>query len=174
MKKIQELEVGQARLKQEMSKLMIPGSAAAGDEDRRLRQRSLSASPQRSREPQGRRRSLGINDGGPAMRRGYGYFRNSSSPLQRESRNHSPSGAAATAVGGSIGLSERQHLKILQSMGQSVHISDVEGRIIYWFVLRFRPSFHLSPFHHITPAHRMLMNVREMNSGVIADLCGMR
>ncbi|CAA7400099.1 unnamed protein product [Spirodela intermedia] len=132
MKKIQELEVGQARLKQEMSKLMIPGSAAAGDEDRRLRQRSLSASPQRSREPQGRRRSLGLNDGGLATRRGYGYFGNSSSPLQRESRNLIPSGAAATVVGGSIGLSEPQHLKILQSMGQSVHISDVEGRIIYW------------------------------------------
>ena len=29
-------------------------------------------------------------------------------------------------------LSERHRLQILQAMGQSVHVSDAEGRIVYW------------------------------------------
>uniref|UniRef100_A0A1D1YKK8 non-specific serine/threonine protein kinase n=1 Tax=Anthurium amnicola TaxID=1678845 RepID=A0A1D1YKK8_9ARAE len=138
LKKIQELEAGQARLKQQMSKLM-PGSAVAVGENRRPHQRSLSVSPQRSRDPQAMRRSNGGLDGrGPAWRRGSASFGNSSSPLQRESRNQSTSAAGAGAGDGGgpsttgIGLSERQYPKILQSMGQSVHIYDLDGLIIFW------------------------------------------
>ncbi|MQL87017.1 hypothetical protein Taro_019552 [Colocasia esculenta] len=135
LKKIQELEVGQARLKQEMSKMM-PGRALAAGEERRPHQRSLSVSPQRSRAPQRNRRISGFDSGGPAWRRGSASFGNTSSPLQRESRDQSTSGVGAGDRGdreaAGIGLSERQYLKILQSMGQSVHIFDLEGRIIYW------------------------------------------
>ncbi|ONK61057.1 uncharacterized protein A4U43_C08F25810 [Asparagus officinalis] len=77
LKKIQDLEAGHAKLKQEISSLMPP------------------ASPPRA-------------------------------PL--------PSAMPALGDGGSqtFRLSERQYLNILQSMGQSVHIFDLDGRIIYW------------------------------------------
>jgi hypothetical protein len=31
-----------------------------------------------------------------------------------------------------VKFTDKQYLNILQSMGQSVHIFDVSGRIIYW------------------------------------------
>ncbi|THU56962.1 hypothetical protein C4D60_Mb11t22730 [Musa balbisiana] len=116
LKKIKELEAGHARLKQEMSKLMHVNDGGA----RRLnRGRSHSVSPQRTvTSPQ--RRNSGRFEGS----RFFGH----SSSLQRESP-----GASSSADGAAgIGLSERQYLNILQSMGQSVHIFDLDGRIIYW------------------------------------------
>ncbi|KAF2908341.1 hypothetical protein DAI22_12g177800 [Oryza sativa Japonica Group] len=123
LKKIRELEVGQAQLKQEMSKL---GGAAAAAE----RRRSQSVSPRRGAAPPpphqpplpARRLSGGFEGGARAWARGSASFPHSS-PLQREGR-------AAAAAGG--GLTEKQYTRVLQSLGQSVHILDLEGKIMYW------------------------------------------
>lgn len=68
------------------------------------RRRSHSVSPQRSR----------LAGGGGAANKA------PSSPLQRESR------------GGGGGQNGGQYLNILQSMGHSVHILDLQCRIVYW------------------------------------------
>ncbi|KAL5700842.1 hypothetical protein ACHQM5_026245 [Ranunculus cassubicifolius] len=112
LKKIQELEAGHAHLKQEMSRLIHGGG---GGNHRGGQQRSHSVSPQRSRLGGG-----GGPSGGDAWKRGSSSFRHSS-PLQRETRGPS-----------AVNFTDRQYLNILQSMGQSVHISDPNGRIIYW------------------------------------------
>ncbi|KAG2621470.1 hypothetical protein PVAP13_3NG241000 [Panicum virgatum] len=128
LKKIRELEVGQAQLKQEMSKL-IPG---VGE-----RRRSQSVSPRRGvpvppppppskGTPPGRRLSGGFEGGPQAWARGSASFPHSS-PLQKEGRA-TGSGDAST----SARLPERQYSRVLQSLGQSVHILDLDGRIIYW------------------------------------------
>lgn len=120
LKKIRELEVGQAQLKQEMSKL---GGAAAAAE----RRRSQSVSPRRGaapppphQPPLPARRSPGVRGRG-APGRALRVVPHSS-PLQREGR-------AAAAAGG---LTEKQYTRVLQSLGQSVHILDLEGKIMYW------------------------------------------
>ncbi|XP_020101768.1 dual specificity protein kinase shkB isoform X2 [Ananas comosus] len=103
--------------------------------DRSGARRAHSVSPRRSpaagssaaAAPPTRWRSGGFE---AAWRKGSASFGHSSSRLQRESRD--PGGGAAAAAGGGLGLSEKQCLSILQSMGQSVHIFDLEGRIIYW------------------------------------------
>ncbi|RLN01048.1 dual specificity protein kinase shkD isoform X2 [Panicum miliaceum] len=128
LRKIRELEVGQAQLKQEMSKL-IPG---VGE-----RRRSQSVSPRRGVSvppppppskgtPPWRRLSGGIEGGPRAWARGSASFPHSS-PLQKEGRA-TGSGDAST----SARLPERQYSRVLQSLGQSVHILDLDGRIIYW------------------------------------------
>lgn len=75
------------------------------------RRRSHSVSPQRSR--------LGPNAPAAAA-----YNKGSSSPLQRESRSsydpHHQNGG--------------KYLNILQSIGHSVHILDLQCCIIYWLV----------------------------------------
>ncbi|WOL16428.1 serine/threonine-protein kinase STY46 [Canna indica] len=126
LKKIQDLEVGHARLQHEMSKLM---PADGGGSSRRSdRGRSHSVSPQRRVPPPPQRKNSGGIDGAaPAWGRGSSSFGHSSR-LQRESRD--PSSSADGSTG--FGLSERHFLNVLQSMGQSVHIFDLEGRIIYW------------------------------------------
>ncbi|KAF7145092.1 hypothetical protein RHSIM_Rhsim04G0239200 [Rhododendron simsii] len=128
LKKIQELEAGHAHLKHEMSKLLI-----STDQQKSApahQQRSHSVSPQRLR------RRVGGGEGATAvLKKGSASFRNSS-PLQRESR----SGVALSSGGGggggcgpaAVGFNDRQYLNILQSMGQSVHIFDLNLRIIYW------------------------------------------
>ncbi|KAL5541977.1 hypothetical protein UlMin_009687 [Ulmus minor] len=131
MRKIQELEVGHAHLKEEMSKLMHSGSEDGKLDRPRPHQRSHSISPQRSRLAAPRRRRGGLA--------GSASFRHSS-PLQRESRSRDPSNAGpsgAGAGGGCTGPSaakftDGQYRNILQSMGQSVHIFDLDGRIIHW------------------------------------------
>jgi hypothetical protein len=115
LKKIRDLEVGQAQLKQEMSKF-VPSAAE--------RRRSQSVSPRRGVPPPKAkspgRRLPGAFEGGPrAWSRGSQSFPHSS-PLQREGR------AAGAA------LPERQYSRVLQSLGQAVHILDLDGRIIYW------------------------------------------
>ncbi|URE06233.1 kinase family [Musa troglodytarum] len=126
LKKIQELEAGQAHLKLEMSKLMPADEGGARRSDRG---RSHSVSPQRTAPPPQRRNSGGLDGAPSSWGRGSSSFGHSSR-LQRESR-----GATCSADGAAgVGLSERQYLNILQSMGQSVHIFDLEGRVIYWSV----------------------------------------
>ena len=145
LKKIQELEAGHAHLKQEMSKLMQSASEDAKPDHHHPRphQRSHSISPQRSRFGGPRRRAPAL-DGSASFRH--------SSPLQRESRSRDPSNAASGGGGGggggvgpsAVNFTNRQYLNILQSMGQSVHIFDLNGRIIYWWVLQSK-SFHFWP-----------------------------
>ncbi|XP_027333845.1 RGS domain-containing serine/threonine-protein kinase A isoform X2 [Abrus precatorius] len=132
LKKIQQLEEGHAHLKQEMSKLKL------SDVRHGHRQRSHSVSPQRSRFGA---LSKNRTDAPTALKKGSCSFKHSS-PLQRESRGGDPpiQGAEEEEVqkagpnGGpsAVNFTERQYLNILQSMGQSVHILDLNSRIIYW------------------------------------------
>ncbi|XP_055814192.1 uncharacterized protein LOC129883576 isoform X2 [Solanum dulcamara] len=125
LKKIQELEAGHAQLKHEMSKLIIC------DDHRTQRQRSHSISPQRPP----RIRAGGGFDGGSAAvwKRGSMSFRHSS-PLQRESSSKGEGDSCSIGGGGpaAVKFTDRQYLNILQSMGQAVHILDINGQIIYW------------------------------------------
>ncbi|XP_078446651.1 uncharacterized protein LOC144715584 [Wolffia australiana] len=73
------------------------------------------------REPM-RRLSVEVEEEGSFSINQGEVFRNSSSSSPHEEKK----GQA------SIGLSEHHHSRILQSIGQSVHVSDVDGRIIYW------------------------------------------
>ncbi|KAL1084417.1 hypothetical protein V6Z11_D09G263700 [Gossypium hirsutum] len=144
LRKIQELEVGHANLKQEMSKLKQSGGESRLDS---TRQRSHSISPQRPRLPGN---AAAASAGGTATAVAYwkktsGPFRHSS-PLQRESRSNDTlyGGSGGGGGGGgrksgntgpaAVNFTNSQYLKILQSMGQSVHIYDLSGRIIYWQV----------------------------------------
>ncbi|XP_076928869.1 uncharacterized protein LOC143592996 [Bidens hawaiensis] len=153
LKKIHDLEQSHSHLKQEISKLKISDEKHKSD-----RQRSSSVSPRRPR----RRNMGGVGgvfEGGPmaAFKMGSTSFRHSS-PLRRETRSIDVSysndgtnntstaggrateeygGAATRDSGGVCGpsavkLTETQYLNILQSMGQSVHIFDLQGQIIYW------------------------------------------
>ncbi|XP_058076188.1 uncharacterized protein LOC131224804 [Magnolia sinica] len=134
LKKIQELEAGHAQLKQEMSKLMLGGNDSRPEHSH---QRSHSVSPQRPRLGHSRRKNSGF-EAAAAWQRGSSSFRHSS-PLQRESGSREA--AAATSTGGGVSSSaagpavrftDKQCLNILQCLGQSVHIFDLDGRIIYW------------------------------------------
>ncbi|XWS14209.1 hypothetical protein CRYUN_Cryun36dG0103400 [Craigia yunnanensis] len=133
LRKIQELEAGHAHLKQEMSRLKLFDCESKPDS---TRQRSHSTSPQRPRFPGNMAAATAA-----AWKKGSGSFRHSS-PLQRESRssdtlNGGGSGRGGAGRSGNIGpaavnFTDSQYLNILQSMGQSVHIFDLNGRIIYW------------------------------------------
>jgi pyridoxine/pyridoxamine 5'-phosphate oxidase len=110
LKKIERLEAGQVHLKQEMSKLKLS-----------QRRRSHSVSPQRSRL--GASASSSSSSSAAANKYNKGF----SSPLQRESRlSHDPH----HQNGG-------KYLNILQSIGHSIHILDLQCRIIYWLVTIF-------------------------------------
>ncbi|XP_030474633.1 uncharacterized protein LOC115692019 isoform X2 [Syzygium oleosum] len=131
LRKIQELEAGQAHLKHEMSRLRMSGGSDPSRPEHRARQRSHSVSPERSAA----RRRAGLA-ARPGWRKGSATFAHSS-PLQRESRSldEPPNvGGAEGFIGGpaKMNFTERQYLNILQSMGQAVHIFDLGGRIIYW------------------------------------------
>ncbi|KAK8709804.1 hypothetical protein V6N13_060806 [Hibiscus sabdariffa] len=137
LRKIQELEVGHANLKQEMCRLKQSGGESKPDP---TRQRSHSTSPQRRRFP-GNAAAAGGTTPAAYWKKTSGPIRHSS-PLQRESRssdtlNGSNGGSGAGGKTGNTGpaavnFTNSQYLKILQSMGQSVHIFDLSGRIIYW------------------------------------------
>ncbi|CAK9138886.1 unnamed protein product [Ilex paraguariensis] len=130
--KIQELEAGHAYLKQEMSKLMISSDHKS---DSQNRQRSHSISPKRSAmAPTLRGGGAGGFEGRApaAWKKGSASFRQSS-PLRRESRSYQDySGGGESGGPASVKFTDRQYLNILQSMGQSVHILDLTGQIIYW------------------------------------------
>ncbi|KAI3823566.1 hypothetical protein L1987_05005 [Smallanthus sonchifolius] len=149
LKKIHDLEQSHYHLKQEISKLKV-----SDDQQKSDRQRSSSVSPRRPRwRPIGG--AGGVFEGGPvaAFQMGSASFRHLS-PLRRETRSidvscsndNTTSGGAATgdhgggttrASGGVSGpsavkLTETQYLNILQSVGQPVHIFDLQCDIIYW------------------------------------------
>lgn len=137
LKKIHDLEQSHAHLKQEMSKLKI-----SDDQQKSERQRSSSVSPRRPRRKHMGGAS-GMFEGGAvaAFKMGSASFRHSS-PLRRETRsvdvsysndhNHNTSVTSAADGPSAVKLTETQYLNILQSMGQSVHIFDLNGHIIYW------------------------------------------
>ncbi|XVF38869.1 hypothetical protein REPUB_Repub20aG0139400 [Reevesia pubescens] len=144
LRKIQELEVGHAHLKQEMSRLKQSGGGGGGEsKPDSTRQRSHSTSPRRPRFPGNSAAAMAAVS---AWKKGSGSFRHSS-PLQRESRfsdNVNGGGNTGGGRGGgggeksenlgpsAVNFTKSQYLNILQSMGQSVHIFDLSGRIIYW------------------------------------------
>ncbi|XP_021774294.1 tyrosine-protein kinase receptor UFO-like [Chenopodium quinoa] len=139
LRKIQDLEEGHAHLREEMSKLIL----ADGVRQRRAH----SVSPQRSRLPapvplhrrresEWKKGSMSFGHSSTSVSMG-----SSSSPLQRESRcpDELPPPVGAGSSGSGSGdstelrkLTDKQCLNILQSMGQAVHIFDLDTRIIYW------------------------------------------
>ena len=140
LKKIQQLEAGHHHLQQQMSKLKLSSTTT---DPKPTQQRSHSISPQRSGP---RNRVAGGPTGSSfeaAWKKGSASSRHSS-PLQKESRSlNSDNVRAGNSNGGREGgddnsgpsavkFTDKQYLNILQSMGQSVHIFDVSGRIIYW------------------------------------------
>lgn len=114
LKKIQELEKGHAHLKESISKLII------SDEYKK------SVSPGR---------------GGASQT----FSKTESSsyrkilPPRRENNNDRfhEGGGAAVDGGGAMKLTENQYINILQTMGQALHVFDLTGRIIYWYVDHF-------------------------------------
>ncbi|KAK6146238.1 hypothetical protein DH2020_020107 [Rehmannia glutinosa] len=128
LKKIEELELGHAHLKQEISNFITSSTAEIVAADHHRKQRSQSISPQRA--PRWR---TGGGDGSLAAAWMKGSASRHSSPLQRESRNRdSWIGGGASGGPAAVKLPDNQYLSILQSMGQSVHIFDLKYRIIYW------------------------------------------
>ncbi|KAK6930286.1 PAS fold [Dillenia turbinata] len=144
LKKIQELEAGHARLKLEMSKLMLnnsnnnniptPDPKIEHRHHHHHHQRSQSISPKRSTLTTSTTQRRSGETAAPSNWKKTSSFRHSS-PLQRETRS---GGDESNRVGGvdvgpsAVNFSDRQYLNILQSVGQSVHIFDLSGRIIYW------------------------------------------
>ncbi|CAL1397430.1 unnamed protein product [Linum trigynum] len=146
LRKIQELEAGQAELQHEMVKL-LKLSSDPKSEDLFLHQheqhhhhhyhhhpppRSQSVSPQRR---QGTGRSFEAAPAAVEKKTSPPPFRHSSSS-QRNSRRPR-SGSSNDRGGRSAGpsalkFSDKQYLNILQSLGQSVHIFDLSGSLIYW------------------------------------------
>ncbi|KAJ6357114.1 hypothetical protein OIU78_005073 [Salix suchowensis] len=140
LKKIQQLEAGHHHLQQQMTKLKLSSTST---DSKPTQQRSHSISPQRSGP---RSRVAGGPTGSSfeaAWKKGSASFRHSS-PLQRESRslnsndvrdghsNGGGEGGDGNRGGPSVKFTDKQYLNILQSVGQSVHIFDHSGRIIYW------------------------------------------
>ncbi|KAG5237112.1 dual specificity protein kinase splA [Salix suchowensis] len=123
-----------------MTKLKLSSTST---DSKPTQQRSHSISPQRSGP---RSRVAGGPTGSSfeaAWKKGSASFRHSS-PLQRESRslnsndvrdghsNGGGEGGDGNRGGPSLKFTDKQYLNILQSVGQSVHIFDHSGRIIYW------------------------------------------
>ncbi|KAL2459334.1 PAS domain-containing protein tyrosine kinase family protein [Forsythia ovata] len=111
-----------------MSKLTTSStSTAPGAANHRRRQRSHSVSPQRAPA-----RRSGGGDGSVVApwKRGLASFQQSS-PLQRES-NSKKMDHGNDDGGPAVKFTDGQYLNILQSMGQSVHIFDLNYRIIDW------------------------------------------
>ncbi|KAI3837216.1 hypothetical protein MKX03_027429 [Papaver bracteatum] len=135
LKKIQELEAGHAHLQDEITKLTL--SARPGH--RNNNQRSHSVSPQRSRFS--RRGGDEERNRGNSGQWKMGSASFGHSPLQRVNSSNSisrrrpsaefsnPNKGSETAV---VSFSNKQYLNILQSMGQSVHIFEPNGRVIHW------------------------------------------
>lgn len=131
LKKIEELEIGHAHLKQEISRLLASSTAhQVTPAYRHQKQRSHSISPQRVPRP---RADAGDGGVGGIWKKGTSTFRHSS-PLQRESRNRELCSGGGGVGPPAVRFTEEQYLNILQSMGQSVHVLDVNNRIIYWLV----------------------------------------
>lgn len=124
LKKIEELEENIAQLKQELSNLKLSGLRETRAEQNYRRQRSHSISPQRSRFR------------ASSWKEGSSLFKHSS-PLQRESRSSEPQNGGEGDVSSepsAVNFTDKLFRNILQSMGQSVHVLDLNCRIIYWWV----------------------------------------
>lgn len=131
LKKIQNLEAGQAMLKQEMSRLAPKEDASRGAHSS-TRARSQSLSPRRP--PRGRTGGFGAG-----WSKGSASFSTvaasaSASTSTSTSKHQVPKAEKRDPARSVPRLSERHCLKVLQSMGQSVHILDLQGRIIYWYL----------------------------------------
>ncbi|XP_077218354.1 uncharacterized protein LOC143852692 isoform X2 [Tasmannia lanceolata] len=116
-------------LKQEISKLMISGNGGNEPISEHGHRHSNSVSPRRSRFSSLKKKN-GRFETEAAWKKGSSSFGHSS-PLQRESR----SGEFLSINEDSLAVgqfTDRQYLNILQSIGQAVHIFDLDGRIIYW------------------------------------------
>lgn len=138
LRKIQELEAGHAHLKQEMSKLKLSNDSKSENthQHHHHHQRSHSVSPRRPRlaaAAAARRKGGGAGLDAATVWKNSASFRHSS-PLQRESRSGDSDGGVGGGNSGpsAVNFTDRQYLNILQSMGQSVHIFDLNCRIIYW------------------------------------------
>ncbi|KAK8623929.1 hypothetical protein V6N13_065289 [Hibiscus sabdariffa] len=126
LRKIEKLEAGHASLKQEMSRLKYLGGAESNpDSTRRTCHRT---SPQLPLFP---------GNAAAAWNRGSGSFRH---PLLLEDGRSYDTTNGGGGGGGKSGnsrpaaanLTNSQYLNILESMGQSVYIYDLSGRIIFW------------------------------------------
>ncbi|XP_073027905.1 uncharacterized protein [Primulina eburnea] len=129
LKKIHELELGHAHLKQEMSMLITSSAAEIMAAGYRQKHRAQSVSPQRTP-----RRRAGGGDGSlmATWKKGSASFRHAS-PLQRENKEAWSGGGGGCGGGpAAVKFTDKQYLNILQSMGQSVHIFDLNWRITYW------------------------------------------
>nr|KJB28745.1 hypothetical protein B456_005G067300 [Gossypium raimondii] len=124
LRKIQELQVGHAHLMREMSRLKQSGGESIHDSTRRGSRRTSPQWP------------LFLGDALAAA--GSGSVR---LPLRIESgscgtTNGGGGDAGRTRTGNSwtaaANLTNSQYLNILQSMGQSVYIYDLGGRVFYW------------------------------------------
>ncbi|CAA7017081.1 unnamed protein product [Microthlaspi erraticum] len=107
LKKLMELEESQGQLKQEMSRLKVSTE---------LRQRSHSVLPYRRN----------IGDGAPARSAA------ASPPFRKERRIQDSSNLRAGGGPSAGKFTDNQYLNILQSITQSVHVFDLQMRIIFW------------------------------------------
>ncbi|KAK8585889.1 hypothetical protein V6N13_050859 [Hibiscus sabdariffa] len=126
LRKIEKLEAGHASLQQEMSRLKYLGAADSNPDS--TRPRCHSASPQLPLFP----------GNAAAWNRGSGSFRH---PLLIEDgRSYDTTNDGGGGGGGkprnsrpaAANLTNSQYLNILESMGQSVYLYDLSGRIIFW------------------------------------------
>ena len=102
LKKIRVLEEGQEELKREIGKL-IPDRRGGGQSSSASPRRPFPALQQASSSSRGRALAL--------------FQQSSSSSASRPQRP---------------GLSDRHCHRILQSLGQAVHVISLEGKVLYW------------------------------------------
>ncbi|KAG5237111.1 dual specificity protein kinase splA [Salix suchowensis] len=119
LKKIQQLEAGHHHLQQQMTKLKLSSTST---DSKPTQQRSHSISPQRS----GPRSRVA---GGPTGSKSRSL---NSNDVRDGHSNGGGEGGDGNRGGPSLKFTDKQYLNILQSVGQSVHIFDHSGRIIYW------------------------------------------
>ncbi|KAL4273243.1 hypothetical protein GQ457_13G023660 [Hibiscus cannabinus] len=118
LRKIQELEAGHTHLQQEIWRLKQLGGTGGDSNLDSTRSSYHCASPQRSQFP----------GSAAAWKRGSGSFRH---PLQIESGGGG-GGKSANSPPSGTNVTDSHFFNILQSMGQSVYIYDLSGRVIYW------------------------------------------
>ncbi|KAL3641884.1 hypothetical protein CASFOL_012699 [Castilleja foliolosa] len=124
LKKIEELELGHATLKQEISNFITSSTAEIVAADHRRKQRSHSISPQRWRKDGGDSRLTAVLKKRSVSRH--------SSPLQRGSSDRDLGrgggvGGGGGVVAAAVKLPDNQYLNILQSMGQSFRNRSAEN-----------------------------------------------
>ncbi|CAI0466966.1 unnamed protein product [Linum tenue] len=134
LRKVQELEAGQAELQKEMTRLLRPSSDQNSEN---LHEQLHRHPPPRSRFISPPRERTGRRfEKAPATKKSSPPPFRHSSPLERDSRRPScgsgNDGGERSAGPSAVKHTDKQYLNILQSMGQSVHIFDFSGRLIYW------------------------------------------